>query len=187
MKRAFGAIAVLALFFAVLPFVRAESNDPAKVTAATSSEPTKWDVLNAIQQGGLQQGETREVSFSENEINEFIDRKLDAFNKKWFVDKASVKLNDGDMDVVLHVLRPIPGNLEFNTSIEVVDGVAVPVINSAWYGYFPAPASFVERIGNFIMKKKSAADWFALPSGQWDSVSIKNDSLSFVVSRSNDK
>ena len=180
MKKVFGIIAVIALFFAVLPFVRAESTAPAP-KVATSSEPTKWDVLGLMQKGGLIANRVYEETFSENEINEFIGHQLDIYGKKWFIDSAAVQLNDGDMDITLHVLRPIPGNLEINASIDVQDGMAKPIINSAWYGYFPAPASFVERIGNFIMKKKSASEWFDIGNAHWESVTIKEHSLSFAV------
>ncbi len=180
MKKAFGIIAVIALFFAVLPFVRAESTAPSP-KAATSTEPTKWEVLGLMQKGGLLADKVYEESFSENEINEFIAHQLDIYGKKWFIDNAAVTLNDGNMDIMLHVLRPFPGNLEINSSIEIEEGVAKPVINSAWYGYFPAPASFVERIGNFIMKKKSASEWFDIGNAHWESVTIKENSLSFAV------
>lgn len=186
MKKASKTIVVLALFFAVFPFAHAESGTDA-VRAATSTESMKWETLHLMRGGLLRPGVSYEVTLSEQEINAFIAQELETFKKTWFVDRAVIKLNEGSFTIALHVLRPIPGNLEVTGSLELRDGVAVPVVDSAWYGYFPAPASFVERIGNFITKKKSIAEWLSLDKGVWDSVSLHDDSLSFVVHGADDQ
>lgn len=180
MMKTLRTIAVLALFFAVLPFASAESTDLTSTTT-TPSEPTRGEILHFMQHGELQPGVTYKATFSEDEINKLIVRELESMKVKWFIDRGSVSLNGGDFGVVLHMLRPISGNLEVNGSIEVQDGNAVLKVNSAWYGYFPVPASFVERVGNFILKKKSISEWFSIEGGYWESVDISRNKLSFEI------
>jgi hypothetical protein len=180
MRKALYSVAFLALFFAIFSLAKAEgvTNLPIEETTST---PTKWEILDMMQHAELTADTIYKASFTESELNDLFERQLTTYKMKWFVERARVVFLGDEVELTARVLRPIPGNLTVKGKIEVVEGKAEMAIDSAWYGYFPAPASFVERVGNFVMKKKSRADWFSIGDGTWNSVSIKDDTLSFEV------
>ncbi len=186
MKKIFGVIAVIALFFAVFPFARAESKVPVKASA-TSSQPTKWDILNLMQHGALQATSSYEATFTDDEINEFLNQELAQHKMTWFVDRAAVQFHADSADITLHVLRPFAGDLAVNVVPQVADGEASMVINSSWYGYLPWPSSFFERVGDFILKKKTIDDWFSIENGKWDAITLSDGSVTVKVSGTGEK
>jgi len=184
MKKASVIAVFLALFTTSFSLVGAENSAIQGVVspAPTSvSQPTKWDILALMQRNKLTHG-TYEVTFSEDEINGLIDAELVSLKAKWFIDKASVKIEDGYVNISMHVLRPFKSDITASGVVVVTDGVASIKISSAYYGFFPVPTSFVERIGNFVMKKKSVDEWLLVKNAEWDSFTLKQGEVSFKLS-----
>jgi|GEM_PF-2508558 len=131
-------------------------------------EPTKWEALEILGRGKLEEGMIIDATYSEEELNGFIEGALASKNVSWFLDKASVKINQGSADFSGRMLRPIKGGLVVSASVSIENEKLVVAINSARYGIFRVPASFVERVGNFVLKKKSMADWFNVPGARFE-------------------
>lgn len=183
MKKASVIAVFLALFTSSFSLVMAENSiNPGVVSPALTSisASTKWELLALMQRNKLAPG-TYEASFSEDEVNGLIDAGLASFKVKWFVDKASVKIEDGYVDISMHILRPFKSDITARGVIVVNEGKASLKISSAYYGFFPVPASFVERIGNFVMKKKSADEWFSVKGAEWDNITLKHGEVSFKL------
>lgn len=184
MKKASVIAVFLALFITGFSLVRAENTLIQGVVSPAPSviaEPTKWELLSLMQKNLLQSG-TYGATLSEDEINGLIDAGLSSFKMKWFIDQASVKLEDGYVDITMHMVRPFKSEVTARGVIEVDEGKAVLKLSSVYYGFFPMPASFVERIGNFVMKKKSVDEWFAVRRAHWDDITLKKGEASFKIS-----
>ncbi len=185
MKKTLGIGIVFALFLVGFSSAHAEINPTTELTAPETVSSTypnnKWELLSLMENGKLEPG-TYEATFSENEINDLLDEGLSSLDMKWFIDSASVKINDGYFDISAHMLRPISGDMTAKGVIVIEDGKPVLKLSSAYYGFFPVPISFVERVGNFVMKKKSPSDWFSVRGVNWDATSLNDGELSFVVS-----
>ena len=185
MKKTLGIGIVFALFLVGFSSAHAEINPTTELTAPETVSSTypnnKWELLSLMGNGKLEPG-TYEATFSENEINDLLEEGLSSLNMKWFIDSASVKINDGYVDISAHMLRPISGEMTARGVISIEDGKPVLKLSSAYYGFFPVPASFVERVGNFVMKKKSPSDWFSVKGVNWDATTFNDGELSFVVS-----
>lgn len=186
MKKTLGIGMVFALFLVGFSSVHAEEINPTTVLAApetvSSTYPNnKWELLSLMGSGKLEPG-TYEATFNEDEINGLLEEGLSSLNMKWFIDSASIKINDGYVDISAHMLRPISGDMTAKGVIVIEDGKPVLKLSSAYYGFFPVPVSFVERVGNFVMKKKSPSDWFSTKGVHWDDAAFSNGELSFVVS-----
>ena len=175
----------LALFITSFSLVGAENKViPGVVspTLAPISVSTKWELLALMQRNKLPPG-TYEASLFEDEINGLIDAGLSSFKVRWFVDRASVKIEDGYVDISMRILRPFKNDITARGVVVVNDeGKASLNISSAYYGFFPVPASFVERIGNFLMKKKSVDEWFAVKNADWNDIILKRGEVSFKIS-----
>jgi hypothetical protein len=169
------------LFFGASGAVFAQT-DIASSTEPAVEQVTKWDVIRQMQKGKLEAGKTYETSFTDEELDGFFDRELSSLNMKWFVEYATVRIHDGTADIMAKVLRPVKGNVAVRGTIEVRDGRAYIHILSAKYGYFPVPASFVERIGNFVMKQKSIVNWLDIGNGHWDVFDLRDGEAIIKVS-----
>lgn len=184
MKKASVIAVFLALFVSSFSFVGAvnsKTQGAAPEASAPILAPTKWELLGLMQKNTLQPG-TYEASFSEEEINGLIDAELSALNVKWFADKAFVKIGNGFVDISLHVLRPFKGDMTARGVVVVNDGKASVKISSAYYGFFPVPASFIERTVNFVLKKKSSDEWLAIRNAEWDNITFKKGEVTFKLS-----
>ncbi|MEI6479385.1 MAG: hypothetical protein WCO21_00955 [bacterium] len=183
MKKASVIAVFLALFTTSFSLVGAENSTITSVIpeiSATSSQPTKWEVLSSMQKNAVSAG-TYEATFTEEEINGLIDAGLVSANIKWFIDKASVKISDGFVDIKIHLLRPFRSDVTARGMIVLNNGKASVKISSVYYGFFPAPASFVERLGNFALKKKSPDEWLSVRGAQWESLEFKKGLVSFKL------
>lgn len=185
MKKASVIAVFLALFITGFSFARAESTLIQGVVSPAPSitgEPTKWELLSLMQKNMLTSG-THEATFSEEEINGLIDAGLSTLKMKWFISGATVSLEDGYMDITMHMARPFRSDVTARGVIEVnEEGNAVLKLSSVYYGFFPMPASFVERIGNFVMKKKSVDEWLAVRDAHWDNITLRKGEASFKIS-----
>ncbi|MFA6365125.1 MAG: hypothetical protein WCW78_01860 [Candidatus Paceibacterota bacterium] len=181
MKKTIGFFVGFMMLLGAFVPVFAETGEKAISTVATSTPLTKWDIIELMQRGKFAPDSVYEASFSEQELNDFFERELTSLKMKWFVEKASIRIMEDSVEVTARVLRPIKGNLVVKGSVEVRDGEAYLKILSARYGYFPVPASFVERTGNFIMKRKSLSEWLNIGNGRWDDLKLYDGSLDIKI------
>ncbi|TSC52506.1 MAG: hypothetical protein LiPW41_276 [Parcubacteria group bacterium LiPW_41] len=140
-------------------------------------EPTKWEALEILGRGKLEKGMVIDATYSEEELNGFIEGALASKNVSWFLDQASIKINKGNAEFSGRMLKPIKGWLVVNTSVLVENEKLVIKINSARYGIFRVPASFVERVGNFILKKKAMTEWFNVPNARFEDITFSPGSV----------
>lgn len=144
-------------------------------------EPTKWEALELLGRGKLEKGMVIDATYSEEELNGFIEGALASKNVSWFLDQASIKINKGNAEFSGRMLKPIKGGLVVNTSVVVENEKLVIKINSARYGIFRVPASFVERVGNFILKKKAMTEWFDVPNARFEDLTFSSGSVHIRV------
>lgn len=186
-KKPFGVLLFVALFAGSSLFVVEAKTERAFAQEATSTQPTinlrpnKWEALEMIGRGELKNGVVINSVYTQEELNGLIEGLLASKNVSWFLDDASVKLEDGSIEFSGVMLRPIKGTLTANFSFVIENGKPVVTINSAKYGIFRVPASFVERVGNFVLKKKSMADWFDIKNATWKDLSVNNGKVHIYV------
>ncbi|MFA6407456.1 MAG: hypothetical protein WCV80_01985 [Candidatus Paceibacterota bacterium] len=181
MKKTIGFFIGFIMLLGAFSPVFAEMEEIATTTTATSTPFTKWDIIRLMQRGKFAPDTTYEASFSEQELNDFFESELVSLKMKWFVEKASIKIMEDSVEVTARVLRPIKGNMVVRGAVEVRDGEARLKVLSAKYGYFPVPTSFVERTGNFIMKRKSLNEWLTIGNGIWDELKLNDGSLDIKI------
>jgi hypothetical protein len=161
--------------------VFAQELSSASSSLSASFKPTKWEALEIIGRGKLEKGMVIDATYSEEELNGFIDGVLAQKNISWFLDRASIKLNKGTAEFSGRMLRPIKGGFVVNESISIENGKPVITINSARYGIFRVPTSFVERVGNFILKKKSINEWLDVTRAHFEDLSLSDGSIHIRV------
>ena len=145
-------------------------------------KPTKWDALEYLGKGKLPKGLVINETYTEEEINGLVEGLLASKNISWFIDNASVKFNnDGKIDFSARMLRPIKGTLSVSASITIENGKPVITIHSSRYGILRTPASFIERVGNFILKKDSISEWMDVKNAVWKDFLVKDGSVHIYV------
>lgn len=146
---------------------------------------TKWDVLSKMQNGSLEAGKY-DATFSEEEVNGLIETLI---QDKKYVDEAKVVFNDKSFTIRAHILKPSDYQLVISGRVLVDSGKATVKIDSA---YWPTkiwgipfdvyvPASFVERTGNYVLKKKSSSAWLLFDGIRWDGVSLSRGEVRFNI------
>ncbi len=145
-------------------------------------KPTKWDMLEFLGRGELPKGLVINETYTQEELNGLIEGLLASKNISWFIDNASVNFtDDGRIGFSGRMLRPIKGNLVADATISIEDGKPVINIHSASYGIFRVPVSFVERVGNFVLKKKAMTEWMEVKNAVWKDFSVSNGMVHIYV------
>lgn len=186
-KKLLGIMVFSALIFTgSILFIETKTNKLfAQETTSTpvivNLEPTKWEALEILGRGKLEKGMVIDATYSEEELNGFIEGALASRNVSWFLDQASIKINKGNAEFSGRMLKPIKGRLVVNASVVIENEKLVIKINSARYGMFRVPASFVERVGNFILKKKTMTEWFYVPNARFENLTFSHGSVHIRV------
>lgn len=149
--------------------------------SSSSIKPTKWEALEIIGRGKLAKGTVIDATYSEEELNGFIEGVLAQKRISWFLDRASVELNDGSVEFSGRMLRPIKGGFVVDSSVSIKKGNPVITVNSARYGIFRVPSSFVERVGNFILKKKEMNEWLNVKGVRFEDITFSKNSVHIRV------
>lgn len=160
---------------------RVFAQDLTQMSIQENLHPTKWEAINMLGRGTLSKGVVIDATYTEEELNGFIEGILASKNISWFIDNASVTLKDDVIEFTGRLLRPIKGNLVVEASISIEQNEPVISIHSARYGIFRTPASFVERVGDFVLKKKTMNDWLHVENAQWKDFSIRDGSVHIQV------